>query len=138
MMARHLIDLVASRMGSPRALVIIARAFGIQRVKINNCVRWRQAGRSGLEPLRHHVHLLTLATDNTQLRRATSSVLRPTHPTTPAWQSPAMTSASHRQRGMGIINALDQEWRELVNGRSEAVIRWAERHTVLTRVPIAQ
>ena len=43
-----------------------------------------------------------------------------------------MTSASHRQRGMGIINALDQEWRELVNGRSETVIRWAERHPVLT------
>jgi hypothetical protein len=43
-----------------------------------------------------------------------------------------MTSASHRQRRMGIIDALDQEWRELVNGRSDAVIRWAERHTVLT------
>ena len=43
-----------------------------------------------------------------------------------------MTSASHRQRGMGIINALDQEWRELVNGRSETVIRWAARHPVLT------
>jgi hypothetical protein len=32
---------------------------------------------------------------------------------------------------MGIINALDQEWRELVDGRSETVIRWAERHPVL-------
>jgi len=42
-----------------------------------------------------------------------------------------MASASHRQRGMGIINALDQEWCELVNGRSETVIRWAARHPVL-------
>lgn len=42
-----------------------------------------------------------------------------------------MASASHRQRGMGIISALDQEWRELANGRSETVIRWAARHPVL-------
>ena len=33
---------------------------------------------------------------------------------------------------MGIVNALDQEWREVVNGRSETVIGWAERHAVLT------
>jgi len=33
---------------------------------------------------------------------------------------------------MGIINVLDQEWCELVNARSETVIRWAERHPILT------
>lgn len=32
---------------------------------------------------------------------------------------------------MGIIDALDQEWCELVNRRSETVIRWAARHPVL-------
>jgi hypothetical protein len=41
-----------------------------------------------------------------------------------------MTNAS-RQRGFGIIGALDQEWCELVNMHPEAVMGWAVRHTVL-------
>jgi hypothetical protein len=42
-----------------------------------------------------------------------------------------MTNASRRQRGFGIVGALDQEWRELVGMHSEAVMGWAVRHAVL-------
>jgi DNA-directed RNA polymerase specialized sigma24 family protein len=42
-----------------------------------------------------------------------------------------MTNASRRQRGFGIVGALDQEWRELVGMHPEAVMGWAVRHAVL-------
>ena len=42
-----------------------------------------------------------------------------------------MTNPSRRQRGFGIVGALDQEWRELVGMHPEAVMGWAVRHAVL-------
>jgi len=41
--------------------------IGIKCIKINNCEGRRQPGRHSV-PLRHHVHALTLATDNTAVR----------------------------------------------------------------------
>ena len=42
-----------------------------------------------------------------------------------------MSSASHRRRGISLVDALDREWCELVHDHGEAVARWAHRHDVL-------
>jgi hypothetical protein len=42
-----------------------------------------------------------------------------------------MTNAARRQRGFGIVGALDQEWRELVCMHDGAMIGWAVRHAAL-------
>jgi hypothetical protein len=42
-----------------------------------------------------------------------------------------MSSASHRRRGISLVDALDREWCELVHDHREAVARWADRHDVL-------
>ena len=42
-----------------------------------------------------------------------------------------MASASHRQRGFCVVEALDREWQELDQRHPGTVIRWASRHAVL-------
>jgi hypothetical protein len=64
---------------------------------------------------------VALVTDNTPPERATPVVFRPTCRTAPRCQIYRVT----------LVEALDQEWRELVRDHRIAVARWAERHCVL-------
>jgi hypothetical protein len=61
-------------------------------------------------------------TANTWPTWPTSVVFQPTHPTTPGCQISLFVM---------LVEALDQEWHELVGSSRTAVRRWADRHEVL-------